>query len=397
MDMASQCGRRATDGTAELRGNGMFVRRAALEAIGGWSDGALTEDLELSTRLVRARASRHAGTRGDGPRGGGRGPRPSGASACAGRRAACGASSSTGRRSWPARSRSGESSTSSPSRPSSWSRPCSSRRSSRASSPSRCRGRPTGRCRSRSSSAMASAPSCSRSAAWRRRASMAFRSSGARRAALSSCRTGWWSCRSRSCASPLGSGPADFVQTPRCRPAGRTVSSPADLVICGQVVLVANRGGLEAAEADRHRGRSGRGRRDRRGRARRSRTRRARRGRPRPAVIPGIHDFHIHLVGLARARRHLVRRRRRTWVRSPTGFGTRPCTARPEWLDPVAAGRRYSSPASRSQGWKRRPAIEAGLLHEPRRPFGLGVGGGTGARGPGRRDPRSRRRAHRAR
>jgi cellulose synthase/poly-beta-1,6-N-acetylglucosamine synthase-like glycosyltransferase len=26
MDMASQCGRRATDGTAELRGNGMFVR-----------------------------------------------------------------------------------------------------------------------------------------------------------------------------------------------------------------------------------------------------------------------------------------------------------------------------------------------------------------------------------
>ena len=37
MDMASQCGRWATDGTAELRGNGMFVRRAALEAVGGWS------------------------------------------------------------------------------------------------------------------------------------------------------------------------------------------------------------------------------------------------------------------------------------------------------------------------------------------------------------------------
>jgi 1,2-diacylglycerol 3-beta-glucosyltransferase len=51
MDMASQCGRWATDGTAELRGNGMFVRRAALEAVGGWSEDALTEDLELSTRL----------------------------------------------------------------------------------------------------------------------------------------------------------------------------------------------------------------------------------------------------------------------------------------------------------------------------------------------------------
>ncbi len=54
MDMASQCGRQATDGSAELRGNGMFVRRAALEAIGGWNPGALTEDLELSTRLMAA-------------------------------------------------------------------------------------------------------------------------------------------------------------------------------------------------------------------------------------------------------------------------------------------------------------------------------------------------------
>ncbi len=51
MDMASQCGRWATDGTAELRGNGMFVRRAAIDAAGGWSATALTEDLDLSTRL----------------------------------------------------------------------------------------------------------------------------------------------------------------------------------------------------------------------------------------------------------------------------------------------------------------------------------------------------------
>ena len=52
MDLTSQCGRWATDGTAELRGNGMFVRRDALEAVGGWSPRALTEDLELSTRLA---------------------------------------------------------------------------------------------------------------------------------------------------------------------------------------------------------------------------------------------------------------------------------------------------------------------------------------------------------
>ena len=54
MDLASQCGRWATDGTAELRGNGMFVRRDALEAVGGWGERALTEDLDLSTRLAAA-------------------------------------------------------------------------------------------------------------------------------------------------------------------------------------------------------------------------------------------------------------------------------------------------------------------------------------------------------
>ncbi len=54
MDMASQCGRHATDGTAELRGNGMFVRRDVLDAVGGWNATALTEDLDLSTRLAAA-------------------------------------------------------------------------------------------------------------------------------------------------------------------------------------------------------------------------------------------------------------------------------------------------------------------------------------------------------
>ena len=54
MDMASQCGRWATDGTAELRGNGMFVLREALESVGGWRVAVMTEDLDLSTRLSAA-------------------------------------------------------------------------------------------------------------------------------------------------------------------------------------------------------------------------------------------------------------------------------------------------------------------------------------------------------
>ena len=54
MDLASQCGRWVTDGTAELRGTGMFLRRATLEAVGGWDPLALTEDLEISTRLAAA-------------------------------------------------------------------------------------------------------------------------------------------------------------------------------------------------------------------------------------------------------------------------------------------------------------------------------------------------------
>lgn len=54
MDLASQCGRWATDGTAELRGTGMFLRRRVLEALGGWNASHITEDLEISTRLADA-------------------------------------------------------------------------------------------------------------------------------------------------------------------------------------------------------------------------------------------------------------------------------------------------------------------------------------------------------
>ncbi len=54
MDLASQCGRWATDGTAEVRGTGMFLRRDVLERVGGWDERHITEDLELSTRLAAA-------------------------------------------------------------------------------------------------------------------------------------------------------------------------------------------------------------------------------------------------------------------------------------------------------------------------------------------------------
>jgi cellulose synthase/poly-beta-1,6-N-acetylglucosamine synthase-like glycosyltransferase len=51
-DMASQCWRWESDGTAELRGNGMFVRRDVLRRVGDWGASALTEDLDTSTRLA---------------------------------------------------------------------------------------------------------------------------------------------------------------------------------------------------------------------------------------------------------------------------------------------------------------------------------------------------------
>jgi 1,2-diacylglycerol 3-beta-glucosyltransferase len=54
MDLASQCGRWATDGTAEVRGTGMFLRREVLERVGGWDPDSVTEDLEISTRLAAA-------------------------------------------------------------------------------------------------------------------------------------------------------------------------------------------------------------------------------------------------------------------------------------------------------------------------------------------------------
>ena len=56
LDGAIAAARTAIGGSAELRGDGMVVRRDLLERVGGWSSIALTEDLELSSRLAaRAR------------------------------------------------------------------------------------------------------------------------------------------------------------------------------------------------------------------------------------------------------------------------------------------------------------------------------------------------------
>jgi 1,2-diacylglycerol 3-beta-glucosyltransferase len=51
-DGALQRGRWASGGCSEFRGNGITVRRDALAAVGGWRAEALTEDLDLSSRLA---------------------------------------------------------------------------------------------------------------------------------------------------------------------------------------------------------------------------------------------------------------------------------------------------------------------------------------------------------
>jgi len=54
IDISIQLGRDAVGGTVEFKGNGSFIKRKALEAVGGWSKYTITEDLDLSTRLVLA-------------------------------------------------------------------------------------------------------------------------------------------------------------------------------------------------------------------------------------------------------------------------------------------------------------------------------------------------------
>ncbi|MBI2996374.1 MAG: glycosyltransferase family 2 protein [Candidatus Melainabacteria bacterium] len=52
LDNYFQCGRDEIHGNVELRGNGFIIKRNVLDKIGHWDEEALTEDLELSTRLT---------------------------------------------------------------------------------------------------------------------------------------------------------------------------------------------------------------------------------------------------------------------------------------------------------------------------------------------------------
>lgn len=51
LDSYFQQQRIALDGIGELRGNGQFVRRTALEQCGGWNEVTITDDLDLTLRL----------------------------------------------------------------------------------------------------------------------------------------------------------------------------------------------------------------------------------------------------------------------------------------------------------------------------------------------------------
>ncbi len=55
LDGEIQRGRWALGGCSEFRGNGIVVRRDLLASVGGWRAAALTEDLDLSSRLAAAR------------------------------------------------------------------------------------------------------------------------------------------------------------------------------------------------------------------------------------------------------------------------------------------------------------------------------------------------------
>ncbi|MCP6761297.1 MAG: glycosyltransferase family 2 protein [Fischerella sp. CENA71] len=51
IDACLQQGRTVIGGLGELRGNGQFVRRAALKRCGGWNEETITDDLDLTFRL----------------------------------------------------------------------------------------------------------------------------------------------------------------------------------------------------------------------------------------------------------------------------------------------------------------------------------------------------------
>jgi 1,2-diacylglycerol 3-beta-glucosyltransferase len=55
-----QMGRYAMGGASALGGNGQLTRRSAIDAVGGWSPSSLTEDLDLTIRLLLAGRGRIA-------------------------------------------------------------------------------------------------------------------------------------------------------------------------------------------------------------------------------------------------------------------------------------------------------------------------------------------------
>ncbi len=57
MDAVIQRGRLTTGGIAELRGNGQLINRKILDSCGGFNEQTITDDLDLSFRLLLTRAS----------------------------------------------------------------------------------------------------------------------------------------------------------------------------------------------------------------------------------------------------------------------------------------------------------------------------------------------------
>lgn len=54
VDISIQLRRDMVGGAVEFKGNGMFVKRSAIEAVGGWTIQTLTDDLDLSTKMLLA-------------------------------------------------------------------------------------------------------------------------------------------------------------------------------------------------------------------------------------------------------------------------------------------------------------------------------------------------------
>ena len=52
LDAVIQSGRLANAGVAELRGNGQLIKRSVLESSGGFNEDTVTDDLDLSFRLL---------------------------------------------------------------------------------------------------------------------------------------------------------------------------------------------------------------------------------------------------------------------------------------------------------------------------------------------------------